>query len=45
MKPLVVAIAGSALLFLCLGNTKQPTKKQTASKRSGIVNTIQKLRK
>jgi hypothetical protein len=45
MKPFVVVIAGSALLFLCLGNPKHQQRKQTAAKRAVIVNTIKTVRK
>jgi hypothetical protein len=36
MKPFVVAIAGAAVLLLCLGNQKQP-KRQTLSLKKNVV--------
>lgn len=45
MKPFVVVIAGSALLFLCLDNPKHQQRKQTAAKRAAIVNTIKTVHK
>lgn len=45
MKPFVVVIAGSALLFLCLGNPKHQQRQQTAAKRAAIVNTFKTVRK
>jgi len=45
MKPLVVVIAGSALLFLCLGNPKHQKRQQASAKRAAIVNTLKSVRK
>jgi len=45
MKPLVVVIAGSALLFLCLGKPKHQKQQQSSAKRGAIVNTLKTVRK
>jgi len=36
MKPFAVAIAGAAVLLLCLGNPKQP-KRQTLSLKKNVI--------
>jgi hypothetical protein len=36
MKPFVVAIAGTAILLLCLGNPKQTKKQPSLSLKKGI---------
>jgi hypothetical protein len=37
MKPFVVAIAGTALLLLFLGNPKQPRKQRSLSLKKGTL--------
>ncbi len=45
MKPLVVVIAGSALLLLCLGNPKHQKRQQASIKSGVIANNMKTIRK